>query len=90
MRIFHGMPEESSNTLWNELADCEARGLPHVLVMLLETRGSAPQSAGAKMLVRENGLPFGTVGGGKIEAAAIRFARELLSADGPGLELREV
>ncbi len=90
MRIFHGMPEDSSNTLWNELADCEARGLPHVLVMLLETRGSAPQSAGAKMLVRENGLPFGTVGGGKIEAAAIRFARELLSADGPGLELREV
>ncbi|MFM8982913.1 MAG: XdhC family protein [Spartobacteria bacterium] len=84
------MPANPSVPFWSELADCEARGVPHVLVMLMETKGSTPQSAGAKMLVRENGLPYGTVGGGKIEAAAIRFARELLLGDGPGLVLREV
>ncbi len=84
------MPDDSPRPLWSELADCETRGVPHVLVMLLETKGSAPQTSGAKMLVREQGLPTGTVGGGKIEAAAIRFARELLPGDGPGVELREV
>jgi xanthine dehydrogenase accessory factor len=90
MRIFHAMTEDFPKSLWSDLAECEARCVPHVLVILLETKGSAPQSAGAKMLVREQGLPLGTVGGGKIEAAAIRFARELLPGDGPGLELREV
>lgn len=84
------MPDDSPRPLWSELADCETRGVPHVLVVLLETKGSAPQSAGAKMLVRGQGLPIGTVGGGKIEAAAIRFARDLLPGDGPGVELREV
>lgn len=87
---FRFMTEDSPRPFWSEVADCESRGVPHVLVMLLETKGSAPQSAGAKMLVREQGLPLGTVGGGKIEAAAIRFAQELLPGDGPGLELREV
>jgi xanthine dehydrogenase accessory factor len=91
MRILDVMPDGSPKSLWSELCECEARGVPHVLVMLLETKGSAPQSAGAKMLVRGQGLPIGTVGGGKIEAAAIRFAQEmLLQGDGPGVELREV
>ena len=84
------MTDDSPRPFWSELAECEARGVPHVLVILLETKGSAPQSAGAKMLIREQGLPIGTVGGGKIEAAAIRFSRELLREEGPGLELREV
>jgi len=91
MRIFSGMPDDSAKTLWNEIAECESRGVPHVLVMLLETRGSTPQNAGAKMLVCAQGLPLGTVGGGKIESAAIRVAREMLSrTDGPGVELREI
>jgi xanthine dehydrogenase accessory factor len=91
MRIFRVMPEDSQKSLWSDLAECEARGVPHVLVILLETKGSAPQSVGAKMLVRSRGLPHGTVGGGKIEAAAIRFAREMLEqTDGAGVELREV
>jgi xanthine dehydrogenase accessory factor len=91
MTIFHEMSDNLSAPLWTALAECEEVSNPHVLVILLETKGSAPQSAGAKMLVRADGLPLGTVGGGKIEAAAIRFARELLDqTDGPGVELREV
>lgn len=91
MTIFTRMPDDSPIHLWSSLADCETRCVPHALVILVETKGSAPQTAGAKMLVRSEGLPLGTVGGGKIEAAAIRFAREMLSQpDAAGIELREV
>ncbi len=52
--------------------------IPFVTVTLLEIRGSAPQINGAKALITTNGLEWGTVGGGKIEAAAINFAQETL------------
>ena len=52
--------------------------IPFVTVTLLEIRGSAPQINGAKALITANGLEWGTVGGGKIEAAAINFAQETL------------
>jgi xanthine dehydrogenase accessory factor len=48
--------------------------IPYVVVTLLNTIGSAPQDPGAKMIVTEKGLYFGTVGGGKVEAKAINEA----------------
>lgn len=45
--------------------------IPYVLVTLTEVKGSAPQDPGAKMIVTEKGLHFGTVGGGKVETKAI-------------------
>ena len=56
--------------------------IPFVTVTLLEIRGSAPQINGAKALITANGLEWGTVGGGKIEAAAINFAQEALKTHG--------
>lgn len=53
---------------------------PHVLVTVVGARGSTPQDVGAKMLVDANGRVAGTVGGGKVEAAAIRHALGLLEA----------
>lgn len=49
-----------------------------VVVTLVGTRGSAPQEVGAKALVTAAGLDCGTVGGGKLEAAALRHAATLL------------
>ncbi len=49
-----------------------------VLVTLINIKGSAPQVIGAKMLVTSEGLYWGTVGGGKIEAHCIRHAKNLL------------
>jgi xanthine dehydrogenase accessory factor len=60
---------------FNELNE---KKIPYVSVTLLHTIGSAPQDPGAKMIVTENGLYFGTVGGGKVEAKAIHEAVELL------------
>src|ERR1035437_9599774 len=54
----------------------------YVVVTLVETRGSAPQVVGSKMIVTKEGLNWGTVGGGKIEAHCIRHCQELLGSAG--------
>jgi xanthine dehydrogenase accessory factor len=59
-----------------ELLDSQA---PFATITLLDIRGSAPQIAGAKAIVTSSGIEAGTVGGGKIEAAAIVHAQRLLS-----------
>lgn len=55
--------------------------VPCVQVTLAEALGSAPQQPGAKMLVTEQGLYFGTVGGGKLETHCIRTAQALLQGE---------
>ncbi|MGF1449330.1 MAG: xanthine dehydrogenase accessory protein XdhC [Opitutales bacterium] len=59
-------------------------GQPVVLVTLVEGTGSVPQKPGARLVVGLEGYLAGTVGGGKVEAAAIRHAGELLHSDQPG------
>ncbi len=53
-------------------------GESFVSVTLLAVTGSAPQIPGAKCVVSERGLEAGTVGGGKLEAAAIEEAQKIL------------
>jgi xanthine dehydrogenase accessory factor len=59
------------------------KGMPHVLVTVVAARGSTPQDTGAKMVVTAAGRLTGTVGGGKIEAAAIAYAVDLLATGAP-------
>jgi xanthine dehydrogenase accessory factor len=59
-------------------------------VTLLAIRGSAPQIAGAKAIVTDRGLVAGTIGGGKIENAAIEYAqRQLQQCEGPATALEK-
>jgi xanthine dehydrogenase accessory factor len=53
---------------------CEflAQGQSCVLVSMLENTGSSPRHSGTKMLVDSEGRTFGTVGGGLMEASAIK------------------
>ena len=46
-----------------------------VLASIIEHSGSTPRSSGARMIIRENGEIFGTIGGGKIEAMVQSEAR---------------
>ena len=55
-----------------------AAGAPFVVVTVVDTSGSVPQDQGNKIVVTEDGLKFGTVGGGKVEARAIAEAQEML------------
>lgn len=56
-------------------------GRSFAIVTLVDVRGSAPQVVGAKAIITTAGLESGTIGGGKIEAAAIRHAFKLLSCE---------
>ena len=49
------------------------------VVTLLETRGSAPQQPGARIIVGTEGYVSGTIGGGKLEYEAIIKAQKLLN-----------
>ncbi len=54
-------------------------GLPGVLVTVIKVRGHAPRDAGAKMVVGADHT-WGSVGGGNLEEATVRRARELIAA----------
>ncbi|MBK1667288.1 xanthine dehydrogenase accessory protein XdhC [Rhodovibrio sodomensis] len=60
------------------LARLDAAAVPHVLVTVLETHGSTPREAGAKMVVAED-TQAGSIGGGQLEYAASETARRLLA-----------
>jgi xanthine dehydrogenase accessory factor len=50
-----------------------------VVITMTNVRGSAPQNIGAKLVLGEEGILYGTVGGGKIENHCIQVARKALS-----------
>jgi xanthine dehydrogenase accessory factor len=65
----------------DRLGELAQTGRPFVAVTLVGIRGSAPQETGSKMLVDASGLVWGTVGGGRIEQAAIAHAVSMLGRD---------
>ena len=60
------------------LARAIASGRGAVLVTVIDASGSTPRECGARMLVYEDGSCAGTVGGGKLEAMALKSARAAL------------
>ncbi len=48
------------------------------VVTIMESTGSVPRNAGAKMLVYPDGRIFGSIGGGCVESSVICQARELI------------
>lgn len=54
-----------------------------VMVAIIEGSGSMPRSAGTKMIVREDGSIFATIGGGKLEAMAMEKARSVFAGRKP-------
>ncbi len=59
---------------------------PAVLATVIRASGSAPRSAGARMLIWQDGSISGTIGGGPLEGEIITKAVELLENenDEPG------
>jgi xanthine dehydrogenase accessory factor len=49
-----------------------------IIATLFDKTGSAPRSDGAKMIVRADGSIEGSVGGGRLEAAAIEMAKKAI------------
>jgi xanthine dehydrogenase accessory factor len=60
------------------------KGVPCVLATVIRAKGSTPQKAGAKLLVRKDGSGAGTLGGGCIEGNIWVIAKTLLeNHEGP-------
>jgi xanthine dehydrogenase accessory factor len=73
-----------TQTYYEKLTDLLRSNVPFVSVIVVDTGGSVPQDSGTKMLVTEDGLHYGTVGGGKVEKRAIDEAQQLLADKGLG------
>ncbi|MBM3336010.1 xanthine dehydrogenase accessory protein XdhC [Candidatus Sumerlaeota bacterium] len=68
----------TEKSYFEHCVELSAKGIPFVSVTFIASEGSAPQDAGSKMIVTADGLYWGTVGGGKIEARAIEQALAVL------------
>jgi len=62
-------------TIYEEVVELQRKGMSGALCTILESHGSVPRHTGSKMLVRENGSLFGSVGGGEIENRVIKEAK---------------
>jgi xanthine dehydrogenase accessory factor len=67
--------------VYRALDAARAARLPAVLATVVQSVGSAPQEAGAKLLVTQGGEASGTVGGGAFEQRVLEEARALLTGD---------
>jgi len=73
----------SQDNLFTELLNAQKRAIPTVMVTVVEVKGSAPQKAGARMLVYSDGRISGTIGGGAIEKQAIEHALSIMQSTDP-------
>ncbi|MFO1006534.1 MAG: XdhC family protein [Planctomycetaceae bacterium] len=71
--------------LLDDLLTANAAGRSVAITLLVETRGSTPQKAGASMLVYTDGSQSGTLGGGCVEAEVKRRALSLIPDGSPEL-----
>lgn len=72
-------------SLFEALAELEARNGAGALCTLIRSRGSTPRHTGSKMLVFPDGSIVGTVGGGELENRVIAEARQSILDGRPRL-----
>ena len=69
---------------WIEQLALLRRARQHcALVTVIGVTGSTPRDVGARMIVTQERLAFGTIGGGRLEHLAMERGRELLMAGAP-------
>ncbi len=64
-------------SFFRQVSDLVADKESIVVATIFDKSGSAPRTAGAKMVVRRDGAIIGTIGGGRLEADAVRLAGEV-------------
>jgi len=76
---------------WPEsLSELIKQGKPSVLITIVDAKGSVPRGAGTKMIVTEQGIGYGTIGGGNLEYQCISMAQERLSMNSDDHWLRKL
>jgi xanthine dehydrogenase accessory factor len=69
--------------IYEELIKLRRQGRKAALATIVHTQGSIPSFQASKMLVRDDGSIFGTVGGGCVEAEVWSAAREVMEQEKP-------
>ncbi len=70
-------------TLANRICELIAQGQPAAVATILSREGSAPRTAGSKMVIDPGGGFTGTIGGGKFEADVLAAAAVALEENRP-------
>jgi xanthine dehydrogenase accessory factor len=68
--------------IFQEIVSMLKQGRPCVLCTVVHTKGSTPQKAGAKLLIRKDGTSLGTLGGGCVEGDMWHLATQILKEKG--------
>jgi len=68
-------PGNDEDLVWTTFARWRGERRRFAMLTVVESRGSAPRKAGARMLLGATGETVGTVGGGAIEMVALEQAR---------------
>lgn len=61
-------------------AEFEHSGIRAALCTIIETKGSTPRKPGAKMIVKEDGFLYGTIGGGALEMQVVKDALDVIQS----------
>src|SRR5262244_3190222 len=69
--------------IYEEIVKLRQAGRRGAVATIVNVRGSIPSFETAKMLVRDDGSIFGTIGGGCVEADVWRAAREVMEQEKP-------
>ncbi len=72
-----------SMDLYEEIVKLRQSGRRGAVATIVNVRGSIPSFKTAKMLVRDDGSIFGTIGGGCVEADVWQAAREVMESERP-------
>lgn len=75
--------------IWNLAFSSLQRGIPVLLLYVLESRGSSPGRQGFFMVVNAQGEMEGSIGGGIMEHKFAEMARERLRQNDPTLSVRK-
>jgi xanthine dehydrogenase accessory factor len=77
---------ESNNQsvdIYEEIVQLRHAGRRGAVATIVNVRGSVPSFETAKMLIRDDGSIFGTIGGGCVEAEVWQAAREIMESEKP-------
>jgi xanthine dehydrogenase accessory factor len=69
--------------IYEEIVRLRKEGRKGAVATIVNVRGSIPSFKTAKMLVRDDGSFFGTIGGGCVEAEVWQAAREVMESEKP-------
>ena len=80
---------DASQAWIEKLAELRSAGKPCAMVVVTAIAGSTPRDPGARMIVCDGRIVFGTIGGGNLEHQALAHASELVRANRAVSETRD-